>query len=198
MCLDLLPMLRTAREGDQAAEKQLMIALSEKLRKVAPKIVQHAHDADDSVQNALLNLWMRLNRKRLPNFDSNEGFLSYLLVMLRREHLQILRKSKFCSGWFDSTDDAFSQLLDPLGSMGNEEVDFDDDTGFLLEAIGQIPADDQRLVHMHYTMGMTYVEISTILGPKPGTIRARMFEIRKRLQVIIKRIAPAMAERWNW
>ncbi len=54
------------------------------------------------------------------------------------------------------------------------------------EAIGELPETYQSALRLHYWMGESVAEISTLLGVPPNTVKSYLFRARKLLKVLLR------------
>jgi len=78
---------------------------------------------------------------------------------------------------------ADADLLAPLPMTAPE---CGDDILALREAIGRLPADQQELLHLHYSLERSLQEIADVLHLPVGTIKSRLFSIREQLKQQLK------------
>jgi RNA polymerase sigma-70 factor (ECF subfamily) len=64
-------------------------------------------------------------------------------------------------------------------SMGTDEIVEGLD---VKKSIEQLDIDDREMLHLIFTQGLSYKEVATILDVPEGTIKSRMFNVRKKLK----------------
>jgi len=87
--LDLLPLLRAAQDGDEAAERELFRALSVRFRLIAYRMVRDHAAAEDVAQDAVIDV---LNAYR--SLDVKESFAAWARVVVRNRALKHLESRK--------------------------------------------------------------------------------------------------------
>ncbi len=75
-------------------------------------------------------------------------------------------------------DDAAAAEADLLAPPPMTPVEPGDAVLALREAIGRLPADQQELLHLHYSSERSLQEIADVLYLPVGTIKSRLFSIR--------------------
>ena len=82
-----------------------------------------------------------------------------------------------------------------MADIGDVHMDIEDDdlsTGreerirLLEDAVGQLPSEDQLLLHLYYYEDRPLRDIAYIMDAEPNTLSARLYRIRKRLLHMIK------------
>ena len=83
--------------------------------------------------------------------------------------------------------------LDRIGSDGvspHAELDCEERARVVRGAIEQLPASQRTVIHLHRFEGLTFSEISEVLGVKEGAVRVRAFRayetLRERLRPLVQ------------
>ncbi len=139
------------------------IAVSEQympsLYRAAYSIVQNRHDAEDAVQQALLNAWKGREKAR----DGAER--AWMMRIVINECYTILRKRQR------------SIPTDQVPEMPVQQAD-----NALYEAISALPENLRTPFLLKYMEGMTEKEVAAALRLPLPSVKNRLFRARKKLQ----------------
>lgn len=146
------------------------IAVSEQympsLYRAAYSIVQNRHDAEDAVQQALLNAWKGREKAR----DGAER--AWMMRIVINECYNILRQRKRTVPAQDALEkaDAPVQQADPA----------------LYDAISALPENLRTPFLLKYMEGMSEKEVAAALRLPLPSVKNRLFRARKKLQIELK------------
>jgi len=179
-------LVESARHGDAAAFRALVIRHQRKAYAVALGVVRDPDDARDVCQEAFIKVY-----RGLAGFDGNSQFFTWLyriVVNLSIDHLRRRRTERVEldeTRALESSDDAGEivpqQLTsDPARALAQRE---------LREQIGSAL---DRLSHAHRTVlvlrelnGLSYKEIAVEMRCSVGTVMSRLFHARKKMQAFL-------------
>ncbi len=189
-------LLDAGARGDDRAYDRLLARASDRLLGLARRMLrryphlQRWEQTDDVFQNAAIRLHRSLQNLR-P--DTVRGFLGLATVEIRRTLIDLIRHH-----------------FGPEGAAGKYRSDFkgdpDDDKGGLLEnepdrhenleslevwsrfheAMDQLPADEQEVMHLMWYGGIKQREVATLLGISLPTVKRRWYRARLRLQAVLE------------
>lgn len=150
------------RAGDETAMADLYDRYSGIVYGVALRVLGNTSAAEDVVQEVFLQLW------RNPQaFDPDRGKLApWLAVIARNRAIDLLRKRPM--------EDDIDELPISTG------VDLEDEAAQRLAiskvrgVLGQLPADQRRLLEMAFFEGLTHTEIASKTGEPLGTVKTRI------------------------
>lgn len=158
---------------DEKAFQLLVSTYQKKLYYQIRRIVTFHDDADDVLQETLINIW-----KNLKNFKWESALNSWLYRIATNECLQLIRKNKKRLNQISTSE--YHNLL-------HADVFFDGDE-FELKlqtAIAQLP-DKQRIVFTYkYFEDLKYEEIQTILGGSVGSLKASYHHAVKKIEEFV-------------
>lgn len=158
---------------DEKAFQLLVSTYQKKLYYQIRRIVTFHDDADDVLQETLINIW-----KNLKNFKWESALNSWLYRIATNECLQLIRKNKKRLNQISTSE--YQNLL-------HADVFFDGDE-FELKlqtAIAQLP-DKQRIVFTYkYFEDLKYEEIQTILGGSVGSLKASYHHAKKKIEEFV-------------
>ncbi|WP_395377421.1 RNA polymerase sigma factor [Marinicella sp. W31] len=158
--------LLKAQQGDTEALQELLNLINDKLSLFAGKLLSDESLAQDALQNALIAIAAGLKTLRSPR-----AFHTWIYRITSYKCHDQLRQLPI------NTD---SDGLDALPSTDDTEPS---DTELdVRAAIQQLAHSDQALVYLFYYEGFTVAEIADILKQSQGTLKSRLFHIRKKMQ----------------
>lgn len=163
-------------DADEHATSELSRWLAEgytQAFRTACLILRNPGDAEDAVQDAFLRAWRF--RTSLPKGEGARPWLYRVLVNAcyskqRSEGRHRLR----------------SAGPDPLGTVqaaaDPEAASHDAEMGRVVNAaLGALPEHLRVAVVLRYYAGLSEIEIAAAIGKRPGTVKSRLHEARRRL-----------------
>lgn len=159
--------------GERAAFEELLGRHAGRVRQLARRMLR-PEDAEDVVQEALLQAFLGLERLRDP-----ERFGSWLYgITLNLARMRLRRR-------------------DPL-QLDADAVEGPAPNGEALEAVRDaldvLPPREREAVVLHYVEGLDTKEVAALLGARPGTVRVRLHRARRRLRRDLAALAPQTAK----
>ena len=177
------------RSGDGPALESLLIEGYGRAYRTAYLIMRDPGDAEEAVQEAFLRVWRF--RDALPSGDGIQPWLYRVLVntcysQLRREVPRRQRR-------------AGDEALDHLPSSGpSPEVAATSSTvaGDVIDALADLPEALRVPAVLRYWTGLSEKEIAVAIRRRPGTVKSRLHEARRRLAADprIAALAPTAVE----
>ncbi len=145
--------------------------------------------ARDLVQDALLKVWKKWERRRQ---GSLKGWMYRILHNLYMDHLR--RKIREAVVSCDAPSPAEGQsLLDALpesGPLPLEQLERDELQNAIRQALGQLPRDFRVPIMLCDMEGLPYEEIARIVSCPVGTVRSRIHRGRRQLRQTLVQLAP--------
>jgi len=159
---DEAALIARVRDGDQAAMAGLYDRYSGIVYGVALRVLGNTSAAEDLVQEVFLQLW------RNPQaFDADRGKLApWLAVIARNRAIDLLRKRPM--------EDDIDELPISTGVNLEDEASQRLAIGKVRGVLGQLPADQRRLLEMAFFEGLTHTEIASKTGEPLGTVKTRI------------------------
>jgi uncharacterized protein len=156
--------------GDRTAFEGLLDRHVDGVRLLASRMLR-PQDAEDVVQEALLQAFLGLDRLRNP-----ERFGSWLYgITLNLARMRLRRR-------------------DPLpldaGALEEPVADGEAELDAVREALDVLPRREREAVLLHYVEGLAQHEVATLVGERPGTVRVRLHRARRRLRGHLAEFAP--------
>ena len=143
---------------------------------VACWMVRDPHDAEDIVQNSLINAW-----KSFRQFRGDDG-KPWLLKIVRNSCLQFLGKRRQDPISLDE-EVADARMVDAevLRSFDAEQVQ---------EAIAKLPDAYREVLILREFEEMSYAEIGEVIGVPIGTVMSRLSRARSGLADLLTEVLP--------
>jgi RNA polymerase sigma-70 factor (ECF subfamily) len=156
---------------------------SDRVYRLAYRLTGNRHDAQDLTQEVFVRVFRSLSTYTPGTF---EGWLHRITTNLFLD--QARRKQRIR---FDALSDERADRLtsaSPSPDVAYADQTFDDD---IERALATLPPDFRAAVVLCDVEGLTYEEISDILGAKLGTVRSRIHRGRSMLRGALAHRAPA-------
>jgi len=158
-------------DGDRAAFGVLVDRHRPRAWAIARGMLPSREDADDVVQEAILQAYLGLKRLRDPGAFG--AWLCAIAANLARMRLRATRDfTPSADAGGRTVPESFeASLIDELDSLRK-----------LRTALEPLPPAERDAVLMHYVDGLTAQEIAALLGERAGTVRVRLHRARERLR----------------
>ncbi len=162
--------------------EQVVQEHSARVYRLAYRLTGNVHDAEDLTHDVFLRVFRSLDRYRPGTF---EGWLHRITTNLFLDRMRRKQRIRFDA----LSDDAAARL--PSRTVGPaqayDDTHFDDDVQRALDALAP---DFRAAVVLCDIEGLTYEEISEVLGIKLGTVRSRIHRGRAQLRESLAHRAP--------
>lgn len=138
-------------------------------------ILRAPADAEDAVQDAFLRVWRF--RDAIPDGDGRRAWLYRVVV---NACLSRLRQDK---PWRHRADDSMLEQRAPAGAAGDPAYDAEAAALGLAvaAAVAALPEPLRIPVVLRYFTGLSEREIALAIKRRPGTVKSRLFDARRRL-----------------
>ena len=139
------------------------------------RMVADKKDAEELSQDAFVKAY-----RSLPSFRFQSSFITWVCRIAYHESLNHLRRQK--QHWVDIEEAQLAERepTDEEFSTGRE-----DRIKLMEEAIGDLPPDEQMLIHLYYYKDKPLREIAFIMDANPNALATRLHRIRKKLLTTI-------------
>ena len=181
---ELLALISRASRGDDAAFSSLMERYEKLVFNLAYQYTQNREDAADVSQEVFLKLW-----RSLSAFRGESSFATWIFRITQNSALDLLRKRSGNAALSltvvseDGDDEGREHELadpaiehDPAATVERKER-----AAAVQEAIASLRADHREILVLREMRGLSYTEISDMLGLELGTVKSRIN--RARMQV---------------
>lgn len=169
--LDDLAMARRAAEGDEAAREVVVRAVLHRVRKVANALARSPEDADDAVQEALLQVLGSLG-----SYRGDAPLSAWAGRLAIRHTLRLVRKER-----------RRKQLLQVVETPEAEVAEPDEDLilQYLRDHLRGLPERQRTALILRFALGYTLEEVAEMTATTVSTVRGR---IRLGLATLRRRI----------
>ena len=159
-----------------AAKAQLLAALP-RLRAFALSFCGHPDQADDLVQETLVNAWANLG-----SFEPGSNMPGWLYTILRNKFYSRLRKRR------QEVDDPDGLLAARLATLPAQEahIQFQEFRG----ALFRLPPDQREALMLVGANGMSYEDAAALCNCAVGTMKSRVNRARNRLAEMLSMQGP--------
>jgi len=139
-----------------------------KLYRLAKMMLNNAEEAEDTVQEALLKLW--LNRHNLENYRSIEGLA---MVITKNLCLDKLKSSRWHNRHFDELESQQSDLTpyQIAEQLNSREL--------ILTLMEQLPEQQRMVIHLRDVEEYSFEEIEQITGLSINNVRVTLSRARR-------------------
>ncbi len=153
-----------------------LMALQPALQLTAEKLLRSEADAEDAVQEAIIDLWQRRNE-----LDHVRDLRAYAMQSLKNRCISFLRKSR------DIATDKI-ELLDAVDDEAiREEVALTEERSARLDGMmAQLPQRQREAVTMKYIEGVSHEEMQRRLGMTSTNVYATLSRAMNTLKSMIK------------
>jgi len=138
--------------------------------------VRSDEDAKDILQETMLGIW-----RSLSGFDRKSSFRTWIFAITRRKIADYYRRSYRN---MDNCKEDISDCSDELYSYG--AIEQLADTITVQNAVNSLSDEERELVYLVFNAQLTYKEVGKLTGLPEGTIKSKMFGIRRKLKNMLK------------
>lgn len=166
-------------ESDKILFEDIFYNHQKQMFAIAKGILHNREDAEDAVQNALLNIVRHMGDVPRNNTKLRDA---YVYATARNAALSILRKKS-------REIETVSMEELPLSSGGDpvESILHWDDYETLLKIISQLPLIQREIILMRYVQGKEVKEVAAALSHTPNYIRVQTFRAKGLLLQICRK-----------
>jgi RNA polymerase sigma-70 factor, ECF subfamily len=174
-------LIQSAAHGDQEAFRQLWEAHHAVAMAAALRLFHYSSLAEDITQGAFLLAW-----RGLPSFKHGSPFRPWLMRILYRHALDEMERHQIylqpvsleeVSELERYTSTGVGNTLDLQEQIAQREE--------VRRALGQLNADQRRVIALRYGADLTEVDIAQVLGWPIGTVKSRLNRARERLRILL-------------
>jgi RNA polymerase sigma-70 factor (ECF subfamily) len=157
--------------------EELLISHQRSLLHYIKSLVSNHHEAEDLLQKVNLILW-----QKRENFEAGSNFRAWAFTIARLEVLNQLRQHRRDQRVFsDRQNHESSPVFDPAAGIEDEAL-----LWALKDCLERLPSRDQELLFVRYATDQPLKEYAENLRRSPGTLKARLFQIREHLRKSIE------------
>jgi len=175
-------LVAAAKAGDRDAFSKLIMPHANRLFRATHRITRHREDAEDAVQDSLVNAFVRL-----ASFTGAARFSTWLTRIAINAALMRLRKRRLSrevameepgdDAWAPIVHETVDPLPDPEESYARAERD-----SIVREAVATLRPTLRKTTEVHGLKETSLQETAHLLGVSTGTVKGRMFHARTALR----------------
>lgn len=159
-------------------EQQIVTAHSDRMYKLALRLMEDPQSSYDIVQNCFLTLWEK--RKKLNHIQNLGAYCSRMVYNAAMDMLKA--NSKFIEFQPENNHDSSADLED----VEDIEAIFQERYELLNTMVSKWKSEDKALLHLRIYEEKSYDELAEILGGNSGRWRTRFSRLMKELKTEVK------------
>ncbi|HEX9460919.1 MAG TPA: sigma-70 family RNA polymerase sigma factor [Thermoanaerobaculia bacterium] len=174
----LLAVIRAARDGDERAFEEIMLASERRVALLAWRILGDAEEVKEATQETFLRVFRHLRK-----FDEQLDFFGWLFRIAVNVCRDIEKRRR--RRWiFAPAEEGMSVASDVRAA--DDVMAARDDAALLTRAIDALPAKERLAVILREVQELPTEEVAAILGSSPATVRVQVSKARAKLRVWIE------------
>ncbi len=182
-----LELIEGLKRGDESAFRKLVEQYQDLVYNTALGVVQNAADAEDVAQEVFIQIY-----RSIGTFKSEAKLSTWIYRITTTRALDLLRarKSKKRFGLLKRLWETEEESpLDTIEDFNHPGVALErkEDAAKLFEAIGQLPENQKVAFVLHKLEGLSYQEISEIMGNTVPAVESLMHRARLNLKKLLER-----------
>jgi RNA polymerase sigma-70 factor (ECF subfamily) len=159
---------------DQTALRELHGRYHRRITEFARTFTYRSDVLEEVANDTLWAVWRYASR-----FKGSSKVSTWIMGITRNLSLKAIRKITRCGcNWSDAPE---QQAYEP--SLQSEL------TGWVDEALAQLPSEQRTVLEMFYRLGQSCEEIAQVLNCPINTVKSRMFHGRRKLRELLPRLA---------
>ncbi|MCC6221264.1 MAG: sigma-70 family RNA polymerase sigma factor [Deltaproteobacteria bacterium] len=181
-----LSLVERAKGGDVSAFRELVERYQQKVQAVAMSVSCSFEEAEDIAQETFLKAF-----RSLSSFRNECSFYTWiyriaynLSIDHMRKRYKQLETSLECSKVLDKISNA-TQSVAVNGQRPDKNFETAELGSQIQEAIENLSAEHRAVILLREVEGLSYAEISEVVGCSKGTVMSRLHHARKRLQEVL-------------
>jgi len=161
-------LVRRVAAEDEDAFRDLYDRYADRVFRYGLTLLRNRHLAEEAAQEAMIAVWKSARR-----FEGRSKVSTWVFGIARNKALDLIRREK--RG--DRVPDVSLVTPDPAPTLRKQEL--------VQHALGELPESQREVVFLTFYEGLSYGEISGILGIPEGTVKSRMFHAKRRLAEVL-------------
>ncbi|MFK7987082.1 MAG: RNA polymerase sigma factor [Sandaracinaceae bacterium] len=182
-------LVERVQAGDQAAFRTLYERYHRRAFAVAYGVVKNKQDALDIVQDGFVKV-----HRHIGKFQGSSSFYTWLYRIIMNLAIDHVRRRKNAKGV--EYDDGVGRAADEVAGDGTllprildsnpaKAVVRRELLGKIQAALAELPEYHRAVIVLREIEGLSYEEMSKVLGVPKGTIMSRLFHARKKMQATL-------------
>ncbi|GEL22679.1 DNA-directed RNA polymerase sigma-70 factor [Pseudonocardia sulfidoxydans NBRC 16205] len=177
--LDEQTLVVRAQEGDVRAFETLARRHQVALYRLAVRVLGNRADAEDALQDGLLDAW-----RRIGSFRGEASFSTWLYRIVTNRCLGLLRRTRPAVPVADPTE--AGDVVGARSASPERQAELDAGMTALAAALTGLPHDQRVCFVLRELEGLGYAEIAEITGARETTVRGRIHRARKALAEVMR------------
>lgn len=177
-------------KGEKGAFDLLVLRYQHRILALIGRFIKDPHEVEDVCQEAFIKAY-----RALPSFRGDSAFYTWLyrIAINTAKNYMVARGRRPPSTDVDVDEAEFLETQTVLTDIENPEQNLakDDLKKVIDKAIEDLPEDLRTAFTLREFSGLSYEEITEIMGCPVGTVRSRIFRAREALD---KKIRPLLDE----
>lgn len=180
-------LVAAARDGSEAAIRELVRRLNPRLFRVARGIVESDAEAEEVVQEAYLSAFSKLEQ-----FRGEAAFATWMTRIAINTARMHLRRTRREDSYDTVTEESVNILSFPGAGLGTGHerpeaaLGRAQMRGLMERAVAALPSDLRLPFLMHEVEGVGIRQIAADLSVNPITVKTRLFRARRRLRAALE------------
>lgn len=174
-------LITSSKSGDREAFRILVDRYRKMLFTTAFLMTGDRLSAEDSVQEALIKIWIHL-----PSLNKEASIKAWMLRIVANEVKQLTRRKKVGTVPIDT----ITETVDP--ELSEVILSSEERQGLRL-ALRTLPQQDHELIVLRYYSDLTVPEIAVITGLRQGTVKSRLSRALQKLHRILQVPQPTIS-----
>ena len=165
-------LVERAQQGDRDAYEQLARSAARRLFQVAARILRDNDQAEDAVQQTLIDIWRDLASLRDP-----DRFEAWTYRMVVRHCRAAVRRDRRIGGSVVDLSESVASSIDPIGDVAlRDQLD---------QAFRSLSHEHRVVVVLHHYLGLPLGEIADILDIPYGTVGSRLHHAMRQMRATL-------------
>lgn len=185
-------LVQRSRNGDRGAYRILVERYQQKVYSLVFGVVRNEQDAEDVCQEAFVKAYLSLK-----NFLGNSAFYTWLYRIAYNMAIDFKRRLKRKGGDSVEISEVVGEDSLALADSGDTpEVAFERKQSFqaIGSALASLSEEHRTVVVLREVDGLSYEEISDVIGISKGTVMSRLHYARRKLQQILHGLNPSTSD----
>jgi RNA polymerase sigma-70 factor (ECF subfamily) len=174
----LLAAIRAARDGDERAFEEIMLASERRVALLSWRILGDAEEVKEATQETFLRVFRHLRR-----FDERKDFFGWLFRIAVNVCRDIEKRRK--RRWIFAPFEPASSIASSARAA-DDTVAANDDAALLTRAIDALPRKERLAVILREVEELPTEEVAAILGVSQATVRVQVSKARAKLRLWIE------------
>ncbi|OGD09039.1 MAG: hypothetical protein A2Y86_00745, partial [Candidatus Aminicenantes bacterium RBG_13_62_12] len=169
-------LIRRSRDGDREAFAVLVRTYQVKVHRLAYGFTRNDAQADDLAQDIFLKAWLGL-----PKFHFRSGFGTWL-YRIAVNHLKDHLRKRASSREVPLEEAGVDAASRAVPADNAESLERERRAGLVRDCLAGLPDKFRMILTLRDVQGLSYEEVSRVLGLSAGTVDSRLFRARKLLR----------------